>query len=216
MNCPGCAAAMDRLALDATLGTTVEIDVCRGCHAFWFDEYETLKLAPRATLALFSLIAEASRTASPPLPASVRCGRCRGVLRLSRDRQGNTPFQYLRCPAGHGRFMRFSDFLKEKRFVQAVTPQQLRELRTQVRTTNCTNCAAPVDLMQDSSCRHCGSALVVLDRDAMERVAQQYQRAASRPVPQVPPALMRDSPGSTLLDFDLESVASWLLKFFAR
>jgi Zn-finger nucleic acid-binding protein len=39
MNCPGCTAAMTRLALEGRLGTTIEIDMCPVCRAIWFDSF---------------------------------------------------------------------------------------------------------------------------------------------------------------------------------
>lgn len=215
MQCPGCSAEMDRLALDAVLGGTVEIDLCSACRAFWFEPYETLHLTPASTLQLFRLIADAMRAggAAPDLVRS-RCPKCRSVLILTHDRQRNTPFQYWRCDQGHGRFTRFTEFLKEKNFIQPLSPQQVAELRAKIRMINCSNCGAPVDLVKDSGCRHCGSPLIMLDMEKMARVASDYQRAAgAKPLklPALPRESMLDSPSRNLLEINLADIADWLI-----
>ena len=199
---------MQRLTLDAVLASTLDVDVCSSCRAFWFDPYETLHLTPASTLKLFRLIAEAG-TAHAALPTPLCCPKCRRHLVHSHDRQRNTPFQYWRCDREHGRFMSFDDFLKEKRFVQALSPEEIAELRRKVRMINCSNCGAPVDLVKESACSHCRSPLVMLDRDAMKRVASEYQ---SRPAPPLPPPRYHDSQSWSLLDFDLADVAGWLVE----
>lgn len=211
MKCPGCGSDLQRLQVGAVLASSVEIDACAPCHGFWFDAFETLKLSARSTLELFQFIANAGQ--ARPLPASknMKCPRCSGQLKLSRDRQRNTPFQYWSCAAGHGRFMPFNDFLKEKQFVQALSPQQIAELKQKVRTVNCSNCGAPVDLLHQSACVHCRSPLLMLDRAAMSEVAVRYRKTAeeSRPIT-LPPVNVAESQSMTLLDFDLESIGEWL------
>ncbi len=208
MKCPGCQSDMRRLQLEAVLGSTVDIDVCSTCHAFWFDPFETLQLAPRATLELFRMIAEGDGHGSP-IPATLRCPKCEARMKVSHDRQGNTPFEYWSCAGGHGRFTRFNDFLKEKKFIQPLTQQQIAELRKNVRMVNCSNCGAAVDLVNRSTCAHCGSPLVMLDREAMNELARQYQRAAERPIPVLPevrtPEWQRNP-----LEMDLVAVGRWL------
>ena len=49
---------MTALTLEAALGETVSIDLCASCQAFWFDQHESLQLAPGSTLKLFRLIGE--------------------------------------------------------------------------------------------------------------------------------------------------------------
>src|SRR3954468_17529697 len=58
MLCPRCHAGMEGEVLDARLGTTVSIDVCRSCQVLWFDSHEDLQLAPASTLKLFRMIAK--------------------------------------------------------------------------------------------------------------------------------------------------------------
>lgn len=206
------------MTLEAVLAATVDVDVCGGCRAFWFDPFETLHLTPAATLQLFALIAGAEQEGqAAPLPAPLRCPKCRAQLKLAHDRQRNTPFQYWRCDHGHGRFTRFHDFLKEKSFIQPLTPQQLADLRRRVRTVNCSNCGAAVDLGKDSTCTYCRSPLTMLDLDKMAEVAREYQRAANEPRPRPVPPLLREpvsDPFSNLLKHDLETVRDWLVVLF--
>src|SRR5882724_6600790 len=123
IQCPGCDTPMLRLTVEAVLGTTIDIDVCSRCRAFWFDPFETIHLTPAATLQLFRLIADLSADAPAHGPIVCRCPKCGARLLPTHDRQRNTPFEYLRCDRGHGRFMHFNEFLKEKDYVRPLTPQ---------------------------------------------------------------------------------------------
>ena len=87
MICPGCAAEMTHLALEGRLGTPLEIDLCPGCRAIWFDQYEDLRMAPAATLKVFEIISERSAAPAMPLTGALRCPRCQGRLLLTHDLQ---------------------------------------------------------------------------------------------------------------------------------
>jgi hypothetical protein len=173
---------MEALTLANHAGADLVIDVCRACHAFWFDARESLHLAPASTLRLFTLIGETagSRTA---LGAVLKCPRCHARLTATNDFQRNTPFQYLRCVHGHGRLITFFNFLREKDFVRPLSGRQIAELKESVQFVNCSNCGGPVDLAKGSSCAHCGTALSILDSKQAEAVVAQLKRAAeSRPI----------------------------------
>jgi hypothetical protein len=188
---------MSLLSLEKRHGATVEVDLCAACRAIWFDQYEDLQLAPGATLQLFGVISEPSASAGP-IGESLACPRCRTRLLHTHDMQRTTRFEYWRCDAGHGRMMTFINFLRAKDFIRPLSPQQLAELRDNVQTVNCSNCAAPIDLGGDSVCRHCGSPISMLDLKQMARTIEQLQQAAtgrpaaapeaSAPVPDSQPA----------------------------
>lgn len=172
MNCPGCAAPMTEHALGGHVGTTVIIDVCLPCQAFWFDGHESLRLTPASTLRLFRIIGDQAAEARHPLPNKSTCPRCASALVLTHDQQRATRFQYRRCPKAHGRFMTFFDFLRQKDFIRPLSGAQLEDLRAHVQTVNCSNCGAPVDLAHASTCAHCQSPLSMLDiRQADEIIA---------------------------------------------
>lgn len=170
------------------LGRSVELDLCLPCHVFWFDHRESLQLTPGATLQLFRLIGEQPAGSRRPLGAVTKCPRCASQLVLTHDRQRNVAFEYRRCPHGHGRLTTFFDFLREKNFIQAVSPGQLAELRRTVQSVNCSNCGAPIDLAHRSACAHCGSPLSVLDLKAAGDLIARLQ-AADTPDRPVDPAL---------------------------
>jgi len=167
MQCPRCHAEMEGEVLDARLGTTVAIDVCRPCQVFWFDSHEDLQLAPASTLKLFGIIAkhaESPAAAAPEGSAAPSCPRCGLRLLSTHDQQHNTKFEYLRCARGHGRLMTFVNFLLEKDFIHPLSPEQLEQLRQRgIQVISCSTCGAPVDLTRGSTCAHCGSALSMLD-----------------------------------------------------
>lgn len=167
---------MTPLTLEGWQGTKVAIDLCADCRGFWFDRYESLRLSPGATLKLFTLMAERG-SAGRPLPQTMRCPRCRARLALTHDMQNSTRFQYWQCPQNHGRFITFLDFLREKDFIRPLTSQQIAELRQNVQTVNCSNCGGPIDLVKESVCPHCGSALSMLDMRQMEQMVAHLKQA---------------------------------------
>jgi hypothetical protein len=169
-------------------GRSVVLDLCFPCQSFWFDARESLALAPASTLGLFRLIGD--HTGKPTATAAelAKCPRCKGRLRLTKDMQRMTRFEYLRCPNDHGRLTTFFEFLKEKDFIRPLTPPQLAELRQSVQSVNCSNCGAPVDLEKRSTCGHCGSPLSMLDMTQAEKLIEQLQRADRSGQP-VDPAL---------------------------
>ncbi len=180
---------MQAQTLDGHLGRPVAIDVCLSCQSFWFDSRESMHLTPGATLTLFRVIGE--QTNRRPLTHAdlAKCPRCRARLRLTQDMQRTTKFSYLKCPNDHGRLTTFFDFLREKDFIRPLTAQQIAELRQQVQILNCSNCGAPIDLRQESACRHCGSALSMLDMKQAAALVAQLQKADAREHQPIDPAL---------------------------
>jgi predicted RNA-binding Zn-ribbon protein involved in translation (DUF1610 family) len=188
MTCPNCRAEMAAQTLDGHMGASIAIDVCLPCQMLWFDTHESVKLSPGGVLQLFGVIGEQAPGPRVPAAARLPCPRCGLTLRATHDRQRNTPFQYLRCPGAHGRLISFVEFLREKDFIRPLTGAQLEELRRTVRTVNCSNCGAPIDLTKHSACPHCGSPLSLLDvKQAGALVAQ--LREAAQPVKEIDPAL---------------------------
>jgi hypothetical protein len=183
MKCPGCSNDMTSIELDGRMGGHVSIDVCAACQAFWFDHFESLALSPGSTLKLMKFIGEHSTPAKPPLPDVLHCPRCATTLRLSHDMQGNMPFTYWRCTTDDGHFIAFLEFLKEKQFIHRVSAAQLKELRDNVQSVNCSNCGAPINLQSESLCSHCHSPISMLDmKQPQQMIEQLKQAAAPRPV----------------------------------
>jgi hypothetical protein len=179
---------MTERLLHGHLGTTVTIDICLPCQAFWFDGRESLQLSPGSTLQLFETIGEQATAPRHPVSPGARCPRCGGALELVSDLQRNTRFQYRRCPGRHGRFITFFDFLREKNFVKPLSGAQIAELRQHVRAVNCSNCGASVDLAEGTACRHCGSPLSMIDMRQAEALLTQLRQATRAPG-QVDPTL---------------------------
>jgi Zn-finger nucleic acid-binding protein len=172
---------MEGATFDSHGGAPVHIDVCHACQAVWFDAQESPRLSPGATLQLFGIIGESTATPRAVTDADIaKCPRCRGRLRLTHDRQRETPFSYLRCPNGHGRLTTFVDFLKEKNYVKALSAAELNRLRQQLQVVQCSTCGAPVELAQTSTCRHCGSPLSTLDLPHARAVVDELRQANAR------------------------------------
>ena len=69
-----------------------------------------------------------------------------------------------------------------------MSPEQVDELRRNIDAVNCSNCGAAIDLAKESICRHCGSALSVLDATQAEKLVAAL-RSADRSNQPVDPAL---------------------------
>jgi Zn finger protein HypA/HybF involved in hydrogenase expression len=220
---------MQEQTLDGHMGRTVTIDVCLPCQSFWFDSHESVQLSPGGTLALFRVIGEHIGKRSFSNADLAKCPRCHGRLRLTQDMQRATRFSYLRCPNDHGRLTTFFDFLREKDFIRPLTAEQLRELRENVQTINCSNCGAPVDVAHHSACSHCGSPLSMLDLHQAETLVAQLRKAEARehqPIdPMLPLNLLRarreveaafphdrgtDWTPTDLVEAGVQALASWL------
>lgn len=180
--CPSCRAPMASLRLDGHYGTTVDLDLCHRCHGLWFDERESLRLTPGATLRVFETIHDRRDAVRQPLADRLTCPRCDLRLLETHDRQRDTAFRYWRCGRRHGRFITFFDFLREKEFIRPLTQAQLADLRAQVRSVNCSNCGAPVDLQTSTACAYCRAALSMLDFAQVERLLADLSRAEARRV----------------------------------
>jgi hypothetical protein len=187
MTCPSCATDTTKLTLAGHYGTAVTIDLCIACQAFWFDARESLQLTPASTLQLFARIGKESQEKKGAIRRAPTCPRCSLRLLATHDRQRDTPFEYWRCPDGHGRFITFFNFLREKSFIKTPSAAQLEALRQNFQTVNCSNCGAPIDLTRGSSCAHCGSPVAMLDLQQARKLITQLQDA-SLPTP-IDPAL---------------------------
>ena len=183
---------MEHLALEGHLGRPVEIDLCQGCQAIWFDKYESLQLSAASVLKLFRVIGQAGGVKAA-LSADTSCPRCSMKLRVVKDLQRSTRFEYRGCPDTHGRLITFFNFLREKDFVRPLSAAQVEDLKRNVKTVNCSNCGAPVDLARGASCDHCGSPLSMLDMKQAEELVARLRDAGRGPQPKDPAAL----------DFDL-------------
>ena len=177
MDCPSCREGMAPKTLESRYGRSVDVDLCHGCAAIWFDGFESVTLAPGAVLDLFAAIHDRHGAPRRPLADLLGCPRCRARLARTTDQQRRTVFSYWRCPAEHGRLVTFLDFLREKDFVRPLDAAELAELKTHVRTLTCSSCGGPVDLERDSACAHCRAPIALLDPKQVERVLTQLREA---------------------------------------
>ena len=171
---------MEHVALSGKYGPGVDVDLCYACHVLWLDRRESLQLSPRGTLDLFRLLHEHRDDARHALDSGAKCPRCERRLSLSHDIGKSGRFSYYSCPARDGRLTPFSEFLKEKQFVRALSAAEQHRLRAEVKSVQCSSCGAPVDLVKGFECGHCGSPLTVLDADAVEKTLRELEQADAR------------------------------------
>ena len=178
MTCSNCGKEMTTWALHGRWNTPLTADVCTACQAFWFDQHESLKLSPASTLQLMKFIGEHSSAPKPTLSGVLQCPRCQGRLSLAHDMVRNMHFTYWTCASGHGQFIGFFEFLKEKNFIRALSPQEIHQLKQNVQTVRCSNCGAPIDLQSNSDCPYCHSAISILDMKQQQQMLAQLKEAA--------------------------------------
>ena len=222
MHCPNCHAEMTAMTLEGHQGRSVAFDRCTPCQAFWFDKYESLKLAPASTLKLMKFIGEHTTRGKEVKVEQLQCPRCSAHLKATTDMQRETRFNYWRCPQEHGRFIRFYDFLREKNFIRALSSKEISDLRRKMDTINCSNCGAPVDLEAHTVCAHCGSPISMLDMKQGEQLLAQLRQAAEGIKPVDPKALLEfaeshpdwqnDVHSTGLVQAGLSALARWLQK----
>lgn len=163
---------MAALTFNTHIGTPVTVDVCWPCHLIWFDHLESTSLSPGAVIDLFRQIhaARNARDASRNLVAmQLACPVCSTTLVNTSDLGKGGRFSYHRCPNGHGRAIAFTQFLREKNFIRSLLPGEIATLSVTVKQIRCSSCGGPISLEHDPSCRHCGSAISVLDEAAVEK-----------------------------------------------
>jgi Zn-finger nucleic acid-binding protein len=188
VTCPGCGGDMAARTFEETYGRSLVIDICDRCQGLWLDGTELLQLSPGATLALFRTIADAKPVQSR-ISGVTRCPRCGATLADGNDLQDTTRFFFKRCPAGHGRFMTFFQFLRAKRFVRALSPAEVRRLKDSVRQVNCSNCGAPLDVDRSPACSHCGTPVSMIDPAQLEATLTQLSDAEAKRKAPPDPAL---------------------------
>lgn len=188
--CPSCGEAMEQRAFDRKPLGRVELDVCFGCHALWFDQYESLQLTPAAVLQVFRIINEHRERPARPLGEHPRCPECNKALLFTQDVQRHNRLSYHRCVHGHGRLTTFYQFLREKNFVRSLSPGEIEKLKVHVTQVRCSSCGAPVSLERDAQCGYCRAPVSILDAGAVSRTIAQLTEAERRRQHVDPMALM--------------------------
>lgn len=198
-SCANCGARMSLYDLPGHYGAQLEVDVCLGCKAIWFDQWEGSQLSPDGVVGLFQLIHERGGTpssAGPRLSEGLRCVSCGEAMTRVNDRVKNTRFVYQSCRHGHGRFTTFHNFLSEKQFVRELTLAERHQLGATVRQVRCSGCGAPVDLTKQDACAYCRAPVSVFDREAARKAIDHYLQERRKQVPAQRPAMdHRPAPG---------------------
>jgi hypothetical protein len=180
LHCPSCSEHMQTLELPRRAVASLQIDLSYACCLIWFDQSESTQLAPAAVLELFQQIHARREGGRGRVSASLSCPRCTQGLVLTHDLCKSGPLQYFRCPDHDGRLTPFFQFLREKQFLRALTPAELKHVRAEVKQLQCSNCGAPVDLEHSTSCSYCGSAIAVLDADAVKEAMRMWATEDAR------------------------------------
>lgn len=177
MKCPECKTPMAEQSFEGLHGTRVTIDVCHGCRGLWFDTNENRQLSPTGTVSLFREVHGRTKPRRPRGHGALSCPRCDAKLALAHDRAHNHPFQYSRCTQGHGHFITFFQFLREKGIARDLHPKELIELRKHVDTLLCSDCGEPVRLANMTACARCRAPLSLLDPDCVSHTVRDMQQA---------------------------------------
>jgi hypothetical protein len=110
--------------------------------------------------------------------STLACPHCRSTLTRTHDVAHNNRFQYSRCAQGHGHFITFFQFLREKGIVRGLNLKELTELRKHVDTLLCSDCGASIPLASQSGCAHCHAPVSILDPDSVQSTVHAAEQAA--------------------------------------
>jgi Zn-finger nucleic acid-binding protein len=163
-------------SLEGVYGRPVIVDACESCRGLWLDGFEALQLSPAAVLVLVKAMDDPH--GAVPTNAVMACPRCGARLAPTQDRQRTTTFRYDRCPAGHGRFISFYQFLRSRNFVRELTEEEMRDLRSRIQSVNCSNCGAPVDVARLSACSYCQTPISTVEPGQIRAAIEELQKAA--------------------------------------
>lgn len=177
MKCPGCGEQMVEQSFQGLGGQPLLLDICPGCHGLWFDTQESRQLSPGGTLRLFRELHGRRDAHRNRVADALRCVRCPSPLARTHDLAHNQRFQYSRCPQGHGHFITFFQFLREKGIVRGLNARELTELRKHVDTLLCSDCGTPIEVATQSACAHCHAPLSILDPHCVEDTVLKAQQA---------------------------------------
>lgn len=178
--CPNCGDAMERREFERRLGGPEALDLCYPCRSMWFDNGESVQLAPRAVIEIFTMIFKGGGECRRPLSGSLACPRCRAALVFTHDIGKTGRFTYFRCAKGDGRYTPFTEFLREKQFVRALAPAEMERVRAEIKQVRCSGCGANVDLARESACSHCGAPIAILDANAVESALREWSAQAEQ------------------------------------
>jgi Zn-finger nucleic acid-binding protein len=178
MNCPACKSAAIEQAFEGSQRALVPVDVCHTCHGLWFDTDESRQLISKGVLRLFREL-HGRKDQHYRLKEPLACPRCRETLTRTHDLARGNRFQYYRCPAGHGHFITFFQFLREKGIVRGLTPKELTELKKHVQALQCSDCGGPIALEKDTACPSCNAPLCILDPQALGSTLGDLTKAAA-------------------------------------
>ncbi|WP_269533588.1 zf-TFIIB domain-containing protein [Chitinimonas sp. BJYL2] len=194
--CPQCHGEMQVAHYASKYGGQIELDFCFACRHIWFDQHESVTLAPAAIVDLFEVLHEhANDTLTPHATAAPGCVRCKKPMRHVHDQVKATRFVYHRCE-DHGRLIGFWQFLREKQFVRDLTAAQRGTLAATIKQFRCQSCGGGVDVARDSACSYCGTPLAVLDPDAVKAALAHYRRPAAATSTPVPPPRHHGKPAA--------------------
>lgn len=155
----------------------IELDLCFACQGIWFDDFESMQMAPGGVIDLFKLVHTHRDDQRFALADPLVCPHCKERLLHALDRAKSGAFNYHRCLQKHGRFTTFAQFMIEKGFVRQLTGAEIDALKARIDVVRCASCGAPVDIRRDHACTHCRSPLAILDPDAVEQALATYHQA---------------------------------------
>lgn len=178
MNCPACQSDALEQGFEGLQGARVQLDVCHTCHGLWFDARESRQLTSKGVLNLFRELHE-RKDQHYRLEEPLECPRCHSELTRTHDMARGNRFQYFQCPKGHGHFITFFQFLREKGIVRGLNLKEVNELKKHVQALQCSDCGGPISLAKDTACPRCSAPLCILDPKAMGSTLGDVGKAAA-------------------------------------
>jgi len=160
--CGNCRQPMQRLALAGHYGSSINLDLCRGCDLVWFDGTETAQLSGPALLELIGAMVSARALPHAMLKPDARCPRCDGALALVHNQSRWGRSSQLQCKRRHGAYQSFAQFLQEKGLLRPMSLVDRAKLLHDLGAIECVNCGGAIG-KDDALCPWCRSVPSLLD-----------------------------------------------------
>lgn len=172
------------LRLRGHYGSSVDIDLCAGCHLVWFDPVESARLSGPGLLALIGEMAAAHSLAHQPLQPRLGCPHCHAIARTVHNRTRWGRSLQLECPERHGAWQTFGQFLYEKGLLRPMGSADRHRALEGRDALHCVNCGGALG-NDDATCPWCSAVPALVDVARLARAldtegATQHTHSAHR------------------------------------
>ncbi len=115
LTCPQCAAQMNEVTAQASIGYLVLLDQCPRCGGIWCDRWELYPLTAAAAERIDPVDQQALWQPVAPAAEQLACPRCQARLQRFRDPSVPTDARIERCPNCEGMWLNRGELRRFKK-----------------------------------------------------------------------------------------------------